>query len=508
MESAAGVQPRKKYFLSLTREQVLLGLILLVAAFGRFWRLDLMEFKADEAEAFRLACQVLGKPLAGSSDTFPLAGLTASIGVRNPPLFIYLIALPLVVAPSPFAAVIFIGLCNILAVWLCYQVGRKYFSPWVGLTSAAIYAVSPWALVYSRKIWAQDLLPVFACLFLLALYRFLMDQRPPMLAWLIILAGAAIQIHFSALVLLGVLAFAIFAGRSTFRWRWLAAGVVITVLLYTPYLLYLDSTHAGDFSQLAQRREGWNGGLGGLERFLLSLRFTFAASSADFTEFLTGIPWPCVWLLSIITGVAGVAGLAWPCFVERTRPTSQARLTLLIWFALPIIGLAILGLVPFPHYFVVLFPLPFLGLAAVLEKIRLRSRGLGGGLLGALLIGYAVFDVALFRSIEAQGGGAADYGIAYTNKVAAINFVLAENPDQSFVIASDFNLKTAVPLEYYVLLALKTQESHWTPKSPAARAYVLVDTFAFKLTPELIELTKGLEQKQFGPLKVFVIPLS
>jgi len=497
------------HFRNFRREHALLLVILLVAAFVRLWRLDLMEFKGDEAEACRLAYHVFGDPLPDGSNKFPVVGLTASVGVHNPPLFIYLVALPLACWRSPYAAVIFIAMSNVVAVWLCYCVGRRYFSQFVGLAASALFALSPWAIVFSRKIWAQDLLPVFACLFLLVAHRFLVDKKPGMAAWLIVLAGAAIQVHFSALILLGVLIFIFIAGRETFRWQWFWVGVAATLVLYAPYLAYLVVSHGADFADLANRREQWGGDASFPLRLLRSIRYALAVSSVDFTQYLTGISRPCTLVLSLATGVACLAGLFWQCFHDRARPLFRARLMLLIWFVLPVLGLVVVGTTPYPHYFVILYPLPFLGLAVALERMGEKWRGCGTALLSAILLGYTLFDSVTFRTITERGGGAADYGIAYTYKVAAIDFILKESNGRPFAISSDFDSKAKVPQEYSVLLWLEMRKYDWSATSSSpAQVFVLLNTFASKLSPEGESAVRELRRQDFGPLAVFVVPLQ
>ena len=70
----------------------------------------------------------------------PLAGLTSSIKVTNPQLFGYLMG-PVVLISNTLG---FVSCCI------------------AGLVGAAMFAVLPWAVIYSRKIWTQDFVPVFA----------------------------------------------------------------------------------------------------------------------------------------------------------------------------------------------------------------------------------------------------------------------------------------------------------------------------------------------------------
>jgi hypothetical protein len=76
-----------------------------------------MEFKGDEANACRLALHVLGYSEPGVGRFFPTAGLVSSISVPNPPLFVYLVAVPLAVVRSPLAP----AACIAVDFWMCTQ---------------------------------------------------------------------------------------------------------------------------------------------------------------------------------------------------------------------------------------------------------------------------------------------------------------------------------------------------------------------------------------------------
>ncbi len=215
-----------------------LSAIVAVAALVRFVGLDLMEFKPDEAEACRLALHALGYSELGVGRFVPTAGLTSSVGLPNPPLFVYLIAMPLAVVRSPLAAVTFVAATNVAAVWLCYVAGTRFFSRFVGIASAALFALAPWAVVFSRKIWAQDVLPVFTGLFLVELHAFLVERRPRAVFWLLVLVAAATQIHFSAWILAPILVAALVIGRDAIMWRWVALGLAASAALYAPFLIF------------------------------------------------------------------------------------------------------------------------------------------------------------------------------------------------------------------------------------------------------------------------------
>jgi hypothetical protein len=484
-----------------------------------------MEFKADEAQACRLALQVVdglrGHLPAGQG--FPLAGLLSSVGVPNPPLFIYLLALPLALWRDPLAAAIFIALSNVAAVGICHAIGRRYFSRFVALAAAALYALAPWAVIFSRKIWAQDLLPVFIAGFLLAAHAFLVDRRPRALAWLLALAAAAVQLHFSALILGGVLVGLLLAGRSVIRIPWLAIGVGAGFLLCAPYLLHLFRTRGGDFAHLGAWRNESSSLVPAKERLLLALRYPLSVSGADETEVLVGAQAAWVLPFACATGLAALGGLAWLGTRDRRTPFFSARLLGAAWFLLPTLGLVATGAVPFIHYFIILYPLIFLGLAAALESVRGRWPAASWVLLAACLGGYAWLDAGLGHLVATREGAPGDYGAGYAAKVAAVDFILQdsaayadraagphltlEDSVKQLPILSDVAHPGGVPAEYLFLL-----ESRSGGRRPATGGvlqlprYFLIDSLRFSLTPAGQAGTRNLRRREFGPLTIFVLP--
>ena len=168
-----------------------LSVTIAAAVASRFSWLNLMEFKGDEAEACRLALHALGYSEPGVGRFFPTQGLTSSIGVPNPPLFVYLMAVPLAIVRSPLAAVSAVAAANVASIWVCYVAGKRCFSPFVGLASAALLALSPWGIVFSRKIWAQDLLPLCSTLFILEVHALLVRRKPAAVFWLFVITAVA-----------------------------------------------------------------------------------------------------------------------------------------------------------------------------------------------------------------------------------------------------------------------------------------------------------------------------
>ena len=88
---------------------VLLGIVLL-AAILRLSDLGLIELKGDEAVAIHMALPMV------EGQSLPKVGLVNSVGLRNPPLFIYFVALPTWLSVDPkIVTGILIGLLSTAA---------------------------------------------------------------------------------------------------------------------------------------------------------------------------------------------------------------------------------------------------------------------------------------------------------------------------------------------------------------------------------------------------------
>jgi 4-amino-4-deoxy-L-arabinose transferase-like glycosyltransferase len=164
-------------------EWLALALILAVAALLRMGWPGLTEFKQDEAHLYALALDV------AELRAFPLRGISLSVGLPNSPLSVYLYALPLFLWKSPIAATLFVGLLNTASVAVGYWLARRYWGVRVALLSAILYAAAPWAVIYSRKLWSNDLLPFFTVSCIAAgLLGFVEGRRRWLAAHLVLLA--------------------------------------------------------------------------------------------------------------------------------------------------------------------------------------------------------------------------------------------------------------------------------------------------------------------------------
>jgi hypothetical protein len=327
---------------------VLLGIAAL-AAWLRLRRLDLVEFKVDEAIAIDMARGVL-------DGHFPTAGLTSSTGARNPPLLIYLMAIPLAVRDDPVAATAFVALLAVAAVTLTYVVLRPRFGPLTALGAAAFFAAAPWAVLFGRKVWGQNVLPVVSVGLLWSLFVVLERERSRAVAFVPIGLCLAFQLNFSAIALAIPAAAVLLYRARDVHWRAAAVGVGVALLLIEPWLLHQTTHGFADISALVSREsdeEAATPESGPVDAFRMSFRLVGVGD----WEYVAGdslTPYARdaepVWTLTRAAGVVAAAlfvlGLVTSivCVVRNARvtrrrpwleldPAVARRALLLVWLA-------------------------------------------------------------------------------------------------------------------------------------------------------------------------------
>ena len=115
-------------------------------------------------------------------------------------LYFYLLAIPYGLSPNPVVGIAFLNLLNLCSIYLTYRFGTEMFGPPVGVIASGLYAVFPMAVLSGKALWNPGFVPFFVTLFLWALWRFLVERRPWMLALVLFLLGALLQIHLSGAI--------------------------------------------------------------------------------------------------------------------------------------------------------------------------------------------------------------------------------------------------------------------------------------------------------------------
>jgi hypothetical protein len=241
-------------------EWIGLLLVVILAAGIRFYRVDAVEFYHDEAMLGMLAQEMAG------GQTFPLQGIVSSVGIPNPPQTVYTILPPFWFSNDPVFLTSWVIVLNLIGVALLYVVTLRQFGVAPALFAATFYAVNPWAVMYSRKLWAQDYVNPFLLLALLFAQLGFRDGKRwaqlltvPIMLW-------GMQIHFAAWALIPLFGWIILAGRKNWHIRSLIFSAILSVMVLTPFILGIiqtlgqDPTRIGDSLSASAGRDLDGGG--------------------------------------------------------------------------------------------------------------------------------------------------------------------------------------------------------------------------------------------------------
>ncbi len=329
------------------RDMFILAGILLLAAFMRWERPGLVDYRYDEALLSQLAIDWLqGAPL-------PNRGLIASVGIPQGPLMVYLMAIPYALEANPALATAFVGLLNVVVVGLLWMFAHRYLNPRVAILAALMYAVMPWAVMLSRKIWNPNMQPPFLLVgVLLAAYGFLENKRWAQL-WALPFFYLQLQFHYGGLVMFALLAWLMWRGRKNIHLPTFLVSIVITLILALPFLSGLTQT---DLDAAQNLVSGDGGGLTFssdavqvLYRFLTGNGVEVAFMQAPTaTDFYAQMPPLFLWNATIILLLVGVVVAWW-------RYRFFAPL-LMLWAFLTAIILTANIVQAHEHYFVLVIP--------------------------------------------------------------------------------------------------------------------------------------------------------
>lgn len=383
------------------------------SAVFRLTNLDLIEFKADEAINLFLA----SRPLFGHP--FPPGSTVSSIGILNPPLFNYLLLPLAAISTDPRIVSFFIALINSFAAGFFFLVVRRFFGKTEAWLAGLLLAFSPWAILFSRKIWTQNLIVPLMVLLFFSLGKIVAEQKKKY--WIPYLATTLfiIQLHQSAgffLILLNLfLFFQLKKDKSVFSFRYILTGIILGALPALPFLIYLAQNISVNPEAILVAKERFASAFHP-QIFLRPLQI---ANQGNF-YFVLGQDtlifknlYPLAYHLRVLfyleyllipLGVI-VFWQKYPCW----RFLSGAVLILpFVYF--------LLHFEPFVHYFLVVAPFLFLFLAHGL--VFLRSAG--KIILTALIIASLAYNTAFFKLLESQQGFRGDYGPIYATSAAEV----------------------------------------------------------------------------------------
>jgi 4-amino-4-deoxy-L-arabinose transferase-like glycosyltransferase len=392
--------------------RVMWGVVLLAAVL-RLSALDLIEFKADEANHLVRGLEIV------EQGRLPLVGSPSSFGPAKPPMMTYLMALPLALGRDPRYAAAFIALLNVAAVGGTYAVARRYYGARVALIAALLFAVNPWAVVLSRKVFTADLLAPMAVLLFSGLLAAVVDRRP----WGWVLSAVALALMllttFSPAPLVVVLAIVVAAYWRRVRWPYLLLGVLLAVVLASPYLYYLNLTRLKDVRDAVQQLLESSGATAGRGPSLLPLDLATrlhsgggiealgGQASADLAAALGMTRYPArvfgaVFIVSLPLMLA-LALRAWAHWREGQDPAIYVVPALWLW--VPLLLLALWDGRVAQHYLVILYPIGFVAMGLTVDRLlaAVQSSSRRGWSVSLCLSGAAWAFLLVLAGLQAYG---------------------------------------------------------------------------------------------------------
>ncbi|HVO44475.1 MAG TPA: hypothetical protein VMT34_17740 [Aggregatilineales bacterium] len=345
--------------------------ILIVAAGLRLGMPGTVEFKRDEANLSHLARDM------AQGKTLPLLGIDSSVGIPNAPISVYLIAIPYLFTSDPVIATLFVGALNVMAVGLVYLLAQRYYGTLAAIIAGTFYAVAPWGVIFSRKIWAQDMLPLFVLLTVgTGLLGFIEGKRWAQAIHFPLLAFTG-QIHYGAFVLIPVSLFMILSGRK--RWtRAFAFSFVITAIVVLPFAIGVaqarllkvstlervvstgDQPHAITLSGEAVRQTAI---------IITGTDIHTLAGDETSRDFLDTVPdgYGLFYLAGLLVVLSAI-GLAIRITGRRDARTAIDA-ALLLWFIVPPLIYSVTWTPVFIHYLIPLLPAAFLILGVGISSL-------------------------------------------------------------------------------------------------------------------------------------------
>ena len=436
---------------------VVLAAIVVAGGWLRFAQLDLMEFGGDHLHTHVLAVKA-------ASGQLPLTGIQSSVGIHNPAMTVYLFSIPALFTKDPVLFGWLPAGLGTAAIALGYLLARRWVSKGAALLGMLLFAVSPWAIVESRKIWAPDLPPFLAVAFILCVVGWLREGRPGYVIGAMVMLAMLNQIHYSTAPLWAIVVLAAQQGYRKGLWKAYAGGGAVYLAMWTPFIVFLA---LGGYREFGQAQLG-----PGVERSFLqniSESGLWLARLADHGGLANSFKLPKdafagagdgVWLTALF-GVLAACGAA----AALARMRRQADLwVIVLWLALP--GVVLSFHAVHCHYFIACYPAVFIliGIAAdtaweaIVKRGALQwAAGIAIGVASCAVVAVAAVEVNFYRrflEVIASGGGAEwARGAVYREKLKVAQYLAREAGGGRFVIVELAHHPSERSYEYLYELA-------------------------------------------------------
>jgi glycosyltransferase involved in cell wall biosynthesis len=428
-------------------EAIAIGIILLVAAFARLYKIDQhMTFLGDEGRDVSIVREmILGRK-------FALLGPGTSVGnMYLGPLYYYMMVPSLYLfGMSPVGPAVAVVLLGVATIGLLWWWSRQLVDRTSALLLSTLYSLSPTVITYSHSSWNPNIMPFFA---LLTMYGVWKVWRYGYWRWLIISAisfAFVLNSHYLGLLLAPAMAlFVFFSPKEKNYKKYLVFSFIVFALLMSP-LFFFDLRH------------NWMN----LKNILVF--FTNRQATVNFKVY-KAIPnlfpiWreiiDSLWsaknmAISLVTAIIGTFSMVYTIY----KKPGKDFWFIFVWILVGIVGLGLYKQQIYDHYFGFLYPAMFLVLGFVFGIVPKKVAYLFTILMVVNFIYLSPIRYESNRQLE--------------RTQAVVNSIIEKSSDQPFNLALISNHN--YDMSYRYLLDLKDSQYKSIHKQIADQLFVICE---------------------------------
>jgi hypothetical protein len=424
--------------------------LFILSSIFRIFFLGNTEFKADEALTFFTIFEFV------KNHQFPIVGIQSSTGFHNFPFAIYVLSIPSFIILDPQFLTFCIALLNVIAVPFFYLIVRKFYSNYVAVVSSLLLALSPWSILFSRKIWAQDLLIPFILPFFYFLHRLIISHDKKSSFWLFFFAALLLQIHGSGIIFVLITIGILTVKRISCNYRQCIFGFLAGIIPVIPYFYYqvFSGTICKDCSTFMFVRNQMHGF--DYKHFLrpfqlltgIPFNFELGSDYRQFIQLPLVQPLQIVFLITVVLCMIGIFFILFKL---------KSHLFLLLYILLLPLIYYISGIQSYIHYYVLLIPIMAIVSALGLQFLNsfVKDSVFKYSVMAifiCMLIGYMIFEIQFNTFISSKRIIHGDYGPIFEISDIELNSQLFQ-----YKLS---NLSYYDELKYYGFIYLPSSKFH------------------------------------------------
>lgn len=337
----------------------ILVFVLLLAFFLRFYKIsEYMTFLGDEGRDAIIVKDIL------VNHHFPLIGPPTSVGnIYLGPLYYYMMAISMgIFWLNPASAAGMDAFFGVASVIMIYYLGKVWFGRLTGLIAAYLYAISPVTILAARSSWNPNPAPFFALVSMFSLYKLHRSGNFLYLALTGLSIGAALQMHYLAVILIPIAAVLwfyeiVFRKFKQLQTRKLITGTLLGIIFFVfimSPLIWFDLRHNFlNYRAIIELLSG--GGAVKSDIFTNVTRLPALFSYNLIGRYITAENIFLQIFISVLVLFAVIYKFSWP------------KLALGVWLAVGLLGLTFYQQSIYDHYLGFLNPVPFLLLGSIVS---------------------------------------------------------------------------------------------------------------------------------------------